>query len=462
MNLLEAVVAFALAMVVFSSMVSAIGEVIVNRVFKLRQRGFKQLLETLYDDVVEPRVAASLQRVGGNKNFRSDVLGALTLNRGLPNGKTGVIQRVWDMFVSRKVSALTPIEFIERIAETDVGKAIAAEGAARKAAIIDDLALKFERFGEDSRAYFRQRAMTMSIFIAIAFALVGNIDAVRLFRGLLDNPAAREYLLAQADKITAPFAGTEETPSKGSEKSKSAEKPKNAQTATGDQAGPTGDEVVADVRATVGEIGKRIDELSRSGLAIGYGYFPMCSVSLAEQPQKEAKLAVLQGRWSKTGNFNGKPYALIADARDPACREYRDHLGTDFETCTKGKAAADCLAEHTGVVASLRYFGFWDARLWQWVLLCIFSGFLIGLGGPFWFNVFASLNRILQIARAVRGAVGREKPRSETEKPETAEGARKPTTPVEAFDRVRAAAGPAAAAEFESWDAFHRRVQRRR
>ncbi len=69
---------------------------------------------------------------------------------------------------------------------------------------------------------------------------------------------------------------------------------------------------------------------------------------------------------------------------------------------------------------------------------------MIGLGGPFWFNAFTSLSRVLQVARAVREVVQGAKPADDQQKGAAkSEGAQRPTTPTEAFDRVIAASLPA-------------------
>ena len=242
MALLEAIVAFSLAMLVFSSLVTAIAEVAVNRIFKLRQQGFQQLLENIYDQVIVPRLGHYLAAAQADATLgREAFVKALMRN---PARDQTDNRKLTDLVSSRKVSTLTAFEFIEKLAETDVGKALARQTKGRKDALVDDLALKFERYANGAQEYFRQRAQSFSIFIAIFLALSFNIEVARLFQGFLENPAARERLLAQADQINATFKGASQT-----------EPRKPGATVQGEEAEVTLEQVSEDVRKTLAEVG---------------------------------------------------------------------------------------------------------------------------------------------------------------------------------------------------------------
>lgn len=58
---LEAVLAFALTMLVFSTMVSVIVEALL-RIAKMRERGFRDMLERLFEDVVKERIKGLLEQ----------------------------------------------------------------------------------------------------------------------------------------------------------------------------------------------------------------------------------------------------------------------------------------------------------------------------------------------------------------------------------------------------------------
>lgn len=447
MAILEALVSFALAMLIFSTMVTAIGEVLLNRITKLRQRGFATLIDQIYDEVIVERIS-EFKEAGEDK--KKEFVSALTANRGIAPKKRNKLQAIYS---SGRISSLSTVEFIERIAETDIGKIIGEQAAEKKAALVDELALKFERFGDSSREYFRQRAQTFSILIAIGLALTANIDAVRLFKGLTENPAAREALLSQADQITAAANVGTPVPQE--------EKPKD-EAAPGTQT-PDPNKVIAETKSKLAEIGKEIDNLSQFGLAIGHGYFPMCSITLAQPGIDDQKIATAKrdSLWTEEvkhtfevetkseGKIEKKPeeksFVLIADAHDLSCTSIRNTLKKNF-------AANLDNPEIKTVEEAFESTGFWNVVQGQpgpflyWVMLCIVSGFLIGLGGPFWFNVFSNLNRVLQVARSVQSMLPKRKKTEEAEKSKESEepaGAIQPKSPNEAFDGVRKAIDPA-------------------
>ncbi len=470
MALLEAIVAFSLAMLVFSSLVTAIAEVAVNRIFKLRQQGFQQLLENIYDQVIVPRLGHYLAAAQADATLgREAFVKALMRN---PARDQTDNRKLTDLVSSRKVSTLTAFEFIEKLAETDVGKALARQTKGRKDALVDDLALKFERYANGAQEYFRQRAQSFSIFIAIFLALSFNIEVARLFQGFLENPAARERLLAQADQIAATFKGASQT-----------EPRKPGATVQGEEAEVMLEQVSEDVRKTLAKVGTEIDDLSAMGLAVGHGYFPMCSVSLSARPADE-KLATIEGRWTGTvkvtNNGGAEKRTLIADARDPHCRGIREAVLTKVQNCVDGKngdggndgrnanqssspGLPACFDEATGFLASLSAMPFASGIFWQWAVLCILAGVLIGLGGPFWFNLYSNLSRVLQVARTVRGMFGKQqKQQAEGQAASGGEGARQPKTPVETFDRVMAAAGVTSSGPDVTWEEFRERHRRGR
>lgn len=186
MKLLEALAAFALTMLLFSTIITAIVEVVLNRILKLRQRGFRRLLARVYDDVLAPKFERELEGLrSAGYDPRKEFLDSVARNPGVVGppekgaAETGgrldkiarkgkeAAKRSGSMFASHYVSALNAAEFAERLADTEIGKLIAREARARRDLLIDDVALKFERFGAGTFEYFSQRARTLSIAVAI-------------------------------------------------------------------------------------------------------------------------------------------------------------------------------------------------------------------------------------------------------------------------------------------------------
>jgi hypothetical protein len=67
--------------------------------------------------------------------------------------------------------------------------------------------------------------------------------------------------------------------------------------------------------------------------------------------------------------------------------------------------------------------------------MCIVAGFMIGLGGPFWYQVFLKLSQFMQVARAL--SFGSKNKTTESKKAESAiapEDLAKPTNIRDAFE----------------------------
>ena len=84
--------------------------------------------------------------------------------------------------------------------------------------------------------------------------------------------------------------------------------------------------------------------------------------------------------------------------------------------------------------------GFW-ARIGNngvafahWVVLTALAGFLIGLGGPFWFRVFSGLSQIAQMLRSIGIGGKKAEPEGTTADPQTPpDDPAKPKDVIDAF-----------------------------
>jgi hypothetical protein len=246
---LTAALAFVVAMILFSTMVSAATES-VHRVFHMRERGLRKSLERLFDDVVWPTLGAGEAPAAA----RADFLDVLTRNRA--RRRAGPARSLGHWFAPRSLSSLDTAEFVQRLAETGVGKAIAATGDAQVDAVVDHVVRQFERLGGDARAYFQERARAMSITVAVLVAFALNIDALRLFSSLVAQPDLAARLIRQED------AGRRATP----------EVPGNTAGVTDAEASGT----ATDSRPVVDEERRRVETEVTLGLPIGFAYFPWC------------------------------------------------------------------------------------------------------------------------------------------------------------------------------------------
>jgi hypothetical protein len=255
---LEAALAFALTMTVLATLVTMLMEV-GYRVFLTREKGLELMMERLFDNVLWPRVAhhfkgAALQDV------RQKSLDAITCNPVASTRKSGL--RMWARFDPKQVPSLTMMQFAERLADTEVGRVIASEGAARVNVIINDLTQKFDRFGAAATQRFIDRSRVWCVVLSFVVAFALNVDGLRLFKTFLMNDDARRALVGMQQEIAT--AATAADASFSAATNQTNEQKRDAQ------------RQIEEVHTLLNKANRQIGGLTSVGVPIGYDYFPRC------------------------------------------------------------------------------------------------------------------------------------------------------------------------------------------
>ena len=203
MEWLETGLAFAVTMMVISTMVSVSIET-GHRILRIREKGLKRLMENLYEDIIWPRLSNQLnEKKASAENF----IKRMTCTRFLPVEKnvTGVKSYIHKIVNAKELKSLTTLEFIERLPETAAGRGLMTEAQKRGSKYIEtflrDLASKYEDFGESATEYFVRRARLVSVIVAICLAFALNINAIHLFKSFLMNKEARQAMIEQGDAV---------------------------------------------------------------------------------------------------------------------------------------------------------------------------------------------------------------------------------------------------------------------
>ncbi len=333
MEVLEGAAAFAVVMIVLSTIVTGIAEAFL-RLFAIRQQVLADAIERLIVDEIVPTAKAGLHGVldvnADGKLSEADVDALkkkLTLSPLAE--KAARIPFATMRFGHEKI---TTYSLLQRLAKSELGDAFAKKGRAELRAVLTDVSRTYERYAAAASERFRYKAHRITAIAAVIFAFGANVDAGRVFVHLMDDPAARAALFAQAE----------------------------AAKAANEAAVAKLDAVAAGAaEATLKEIGDSAEALAASvtelresaGLPIGPSYYPFCGSELSE-------LSIFGV--SLSGVF----------------------------------AAEDCLGNK-------------DRTLFGWAAYTLLAGILIGLGGPFWYQVYSSLSRVIGLARSL-GAGGGE------------------------------------------------------
>lgn len=206
---LEAAMAFCVVMMVLSTMVTVLVESFYHRLFKLRQRGMRQLIAALYADVLAPRLQLD-PRSATSFSKKMNTLHYMPFDKEL-TGPTGWFRKHWHrLIVGREVQSLTALEFIARFADTDAGRELAAKAQQLGAAIapqyltdfLDDITEKFAEYGHNTREYFGKRAQMVSVLMSIMLVLVLNLNVVEVFNTVLRDDKIRQQLLVQSELVS--------------------------------------------------------------------------------------------------------------------------------------------------------------------------------------------------------------------------------------------------------------------
>ena len=376
MEMLESAMAFAVAMVIFSTIVTGIVEILLRAV-GTREKHLRKTVESLFDTVIWPRLKNSLTPPGTDPEAdamhkqRSRFVHAMVGNPAAGAASIDADQKAkwWpgeriDAFKAgrpgKQIDALSTMAFAERLGRTEIGKSILAEGEEHIDLLVNDFVRTFDRYGRAASEIFRKKAQLTAIVIGIVFAFAANIDAGRLFTTLIENPSLRTNLIAQAeeaakanDEARASLEKIEQSVKDGSLKAEQADILKQQAM-----------KLIASVQ-----------KIEKQGLPIGSKYFPYCS------SEKKTGLCIAVG---------DKNFIQI----------FRVHTRDTI----------------------------------RWIMLTILAGILIGLGGPFWFRVFNGLSQVAQMLRAV--GLGKKSSPSEaagTPPVTAAEASAKPNNVKDAF-----------------------------
>lgn len=206
MEWIEAALAFAVIMMVFSTMVTVMVETL-HRFLRIREKGLEEMMETVYIKVIQPRLSMSLELQGATVNRFVEKMTSTRFQPVASSTGFKLVTKFVNLFNANtdRLKSLTTLEFVERLAETPVGRSLVSEAKLRGKEHADDflkdLASKYEDIGESASDYFARRSQVISIWLALALAIALNVNAIHLFQTLLTNEDVRNAWIKQGEKV---------------------------------------------------------------------------------------------------------------------------------------------------------------------------------------------------------------------------------------------------------------------
>jgi hypothetical protein len=264
-------------------------------------------------------------------------------------------------------------------------------------ATLQDIAQKFEAYANEASVFFERRARTLSIAVAFVVAYALHVNAVDIFKTFLRDPAVAEGVIARKDELTKTFDPT---------------------------------------RAD-GE--KRIPPVAANGAELQVFQQAVKDIDALKKEYTDA-IARFKTAETQLGGL-GVPIGWTEERKRVAAF----WPGWKWQTCEKAgeqprylKAGEKCGTDEKPAMS----IGFGIPTDLSVLLGLLLGGLLVGLGGPFWYDMVNSLTSIRNIARGQ--GQGTPTQSAQTTPAGAAPGAGgaketpQPRTPVDAFKAARA------------------------
>ena len=254
MPILDAALAFALTMLIISTVVSAfVG--LIQYVAKLRRSEMKKMLEEYYKNELQPVIKREMVRL---KDVVDDTAAA-GIEKLAKETTTSTL--FTDVDVNKLVDASTA-DITERLKRSALGTELMIKLGDKADSVFDELGKRYEAIGEKFTLSFRNNSRWWASGVALILALVLNIDSIFIMDSYIKNQGLRDAVIAQRDTIeqnykdlVSSFDAQKDTVTK------------------------------ADVEKAFSESQDQITTLTGIGLPLGWTYFPHVGIkdSTAEE-----------------------------------------------------------------------------------------------------------------------------------------------------------------------------------
>lgn len=310
---------------------------------------------------------------------------------------------------ARFVKNINTLDFAAALARSDFGPKIKQVAGRNLEVMLNEIVRRFEGIGDQTSATFAQRSRKWSLVAAMILAFAANVDAVRLLQTYHAHPEiAGRIDAAYTDKVQALASQAQ------IDLAEAAANPSNA-----GAEGVGSREALKQTRdmlqKTAADIDKEADALAALGAPVGWAHFPYCVADrVGDLDSACLKMLGCKSELSETQEELA-PRMAFSDyltGQPPVQEELKtscdpEGLAKRETIVVRPKADASAVWETLLLAGDhLRAAGLWiEIRsrygLTSWLIGTILAGVLIGLGGPFWFQIYQRLSAVASIARSL-------------------------------------------------------------
>lgn len=359
MSYLIALAAFAAVITVYSTVVTVLVEGL-HKLFALRSAGMNEMLRAFHQRVVAGLLDETARPATDQKQAPPPEAKAFAnrITKGLPSeSRKGWYVRSWPLigrFFTPSRSKLSTLQFVEGLAATPEGEALARKYPDRLQDTLTIAAYEYERLGETQTEFFRSRAKALSVIAGIVVAIFINLDAITLYKELASNSQLSSRLTLALDQERMALI----------------------------QQAADGEDVSPGVGLLSSDFTEALGDFRTLGLPVGRKMFPHCEGYIfdrdgnrvdddsGESPYVDercgkTKQSAVNQTWSQSfGDFIGQ--------RQP---DFVERVGLWFSY----------RAERLMIIGKN------PQTFLLWGLGVFVGGGLLGLGAPFWYGLFSRI-----------------------------------------------------------------------
>lgn len=352
MPLLDAMMAFALTMLAVATAVTMILhglDAMAKARHKVLVDFLKQYAEKDINPVVEKAIA-QLRDKGETNAARAldeatkDLVAQITTRMHLPD-QNGAETNLAE---TRDLVRISTDEMLSRLKSSAFGRELSTALQKEADAVFDTLAQRFEALGQVYSEKFRSKARLTGTIVGLFLAFALNIDSIHMLSVYMTDQGARDRVIAEQEAVLAGYQDS------------IAQQPETVDLDT--------------LRKEIAAARDSVRALSLNGFPMGWALFPNCP-------------------------------PVSSDGRCHLLWQVR--AATTATTTTDGPAPPLSYSDREAINLSWRLYGGQWSWLVMWLTGCLLTGFLAGLGAPFWYDAVSS---IANLTRKARG-----KPRTSTQ-----------------------------------------------
>lgn len=370
MELLDAVLAFALTLAALATVVTVLMEIVLRSVL-MRKKNLVETMRMLNDELPKGMLGLSEEdrwrfftRVIENPAEGVSEQLAKTFDAG--DAASAAIERVdWKCLKSGVYDKVSVEHVLRRLSELPSVTRLSVQTAEKVKKEFYRLACKYEEFGSAVSASFKRRSQFWSIVFGVVLAIVANVDGIRIFEAYQASTDLTRTVIAREAQLREAYDLTDERRRAILAQEAVVEEAKSA---------------LATARARKGDESSEAEaanqKLDAANATLATLTDPKELQRIARDAQAQVESLVAMG-------------VPIGGAYFPHCRMFGRH---DLSTTCAGPAWP---SDATGDAWSARFRFIGHVLLW--LVPVVITGMLIGLGAPFWFDVAKRLAEVRQM-----------------------------------------------------------------